>query len=134
MGIITVVSLATLAYIDLRSGKIPNVILCEWLLTIIFYNLFISTTNVSIDIVFASTLVTGSFLLLRHIVSCSAGDFKLYGVLVLVMGLDDTLKILFISLIYSVFPLVCGFKKVPIAFMTCLGYIAFILLRKEGII
>lgn len=134
LGIITMVSLVALGYTDLRSRKIPNVILCEWLLTIIIYNIFIGTTNISSYVVLASTLVTGSFLLLRHIIPCSAGDFKLYGILILAMGLSDTIKILLLSLICLVLPLACGIRRVPLAFITCLGYIAFLLLKTEGIL
>jgi len=63
-------------------------------------------------------------------VRVSAGDMKLFSLLVNYMGREKGLYIIFISLIISIFPLLRGVKKVPIAFCSLLGLSAFLLFNK----
>ena len=63
-------------------------------------------------------------------VKVSAGDMKLFSLLMNFLGREKGLYIIFISLIISIFPLLRGVKKVPIAFCSLLGLIAFLLFGK----
>ena len=133
--LVSLSSLAILGIIDFKSYKIPNVILCGWLGTIVFNELLFSITpKITISIIMDAIIVAGSYIPLRQIVKCSPGDFKLFAVLVIAVGTLDMLTILFITMLIALFPLASGIKKVPIAFLTFFGYIAFLLIQSEGII
>lgn len=138
MEIVNVSALAILGIFDYVKYKIPNVILSGWFVTIIVYKILEkgqSTLNNSIEESFiASLLVAGSFLPLKHIVKCNAGDFKLCAVLTVAEGLNNTLWILFISIMFSIPALASGIKKIQVAIYMFFGYIAFIFLRKVGVI
>lgn len=134
---INFLTLAVLGYIDYVRFKIPNVIICGWLGTFFIIKILSSSpTNfyTLITTLIASTLVTGSYFPLHHIVKCNAGDFKLFGVLTAINGLDDTLWIILITISFSVFPFAIGIKKIQIASYTFFGYIAFLFLRRGGIV
>ena len=123
-------TLMLLGYIDFKSYKIPNVILCGWLGTVLILKIIESTTpGTIIPTVIGALIVAGSYIPLRRIVKCSAGDFKLFAVLTVAIGIDDMLITLFFALLIGVLPLASGIKKIPIAFVTCLGYIAFLIKR-----
>ena len=128
LGLINLCTLILLGYIDFKSYKIPNVVLCGWLGTIlIVHHIGCTTPKIIISTVIGSLIVTGSYIPLRRIVKCSAGDFKLFAVLTVAIGVDDMLAVLTITLLIGLLPLVYGVKKIPIAFVTCLGYIAFLI-------
>ena len=132
---INIITLAFIGYIDYASYKIPNVILCGWLWTFLYISLNGTTPFTSlIPTLLVSALVTGSFIPLSHVVKCSAGDFKLFGMLTATMGLEDTLWIVVITLSFSFFPFASGIKKVPLGFLTFFGYIVFLFFRKDGIL
>ena len=113
-----IMTLTTLGYIDYWYYKIPNVILVGWAMTI-----------VSIQSIVFALVIAGSYIPLRQIVKCSAGDFKLFAVLGLACGSHITLVICLITMLISLIPLSGGAKKVPIAFTTLLGYTAFLLFK-----
>lgn len=130
LGLINLCTLILLGYVDFKSYKIPNVVLCGWLGTILTMYLIIgycTTPRIIIPTVIGSLIVTGSYIPLRRIVKCSAGDFKLFAVLTVAIGVDNMLAVLTITLLIGLLPLVYGVKKIPIAFVTCLGYIAFLI-------
>ena len=130
-----ILSLAILGIIDFKSYKIPNVILCGWLGTMAFDSLMFSITpKITISSIMDALIVAGSYIPLKQIVKCSPGDFKLFAVLTIAIGVIDMLTILFITMLIALFPLASGIKKVPIAFLTFFGYIAFLLMKSEGII
>ena len=130
LDVLNISTLAFLGYIDYVSYKIPNVILGGWIVVLVLENIMTnSTSQITHTSLIASLLVAGSYFPLNHIVKCNAGDFKLYGVLTLSKGLDDSLIIILISSLISFFPIAGGKEKVPMAFMTFFGYIAFIILR-----
>lgn len=139
-NLVNVITLAVIGYIDYASYKIPNVVICGWLCTIVALKINRSTpissetTMYIVHTLLVSLLVAGSFIPLSHVVECNAGDFKLFGMLVATKGLEDTLLIILISLSYSIFPFAGGVKKIPIGFLTFFGYIAFLIFRKEGIL
>lgn len=133
--LINIITLAFIGYIDYASYKIPNVILCGWLWTFLYISLNGTTPFISLISTFlVSLLVAGSFIPLSHVVKCSAGDFKLFGMLSATMGFKDTLWIILISSTYSVFLFASGVKKVPLGFLTFFGYIVFLFLRKDGVL
>ena len=125
-----VITLAVLGYIDYVNYKIPNVILCGWLVTTMV--MLKDLTPIKLSTILVSLLVTGSYIPLRHIVKCNAGDFKLYGVLTVSKGLNDALWIILITQVFSVFPWASGIKKIQMASVTFFGYIAFLLLKIGG--
>lgn len=129
LGLINLCTLILLGYVDFKSYKIPNVVLCGWLGTILIiqHTGCCTTPRIIIPTVIGSLIVTGSYIPLRRIVKCSAGDFKLFAVLTVAIGVDDMLAVLTITLLISLLPLVYGVKKIPIALVTCLGYIAFLI-------
>ena len=128
LGLINLSTLILLGYIDFVTFKIPNVVLCGWLGTCILFHLIGCTTPQDIDSsIIGIVIVAGSYFLLKRIVSCSAGDFKLFAVLIVAIGLDNMITTLTITLLISLYPLVCGVKRNPLAFTACLGYIAFLL-------
>lgn len=132
LGLMNLMTLAVLGYTDFVSYKIPNAILCGWLGTLIFfYYLGSVTPRDIIPIMFSALIVSGSYIPLRRIVKCSAGDFKLFAVLTVAIGLDNMLTTLLITSLLGLFPLACGLKRIPIAFITCFGYIAFLLMNLE---
>lgn len=132
LGLINLGTLVLLGYIDFVSYKIPNVILCGWLGTVMILKDYRYTTPIEIFLTVIGVLIaTGSYIPLRRIVRCSAGDFKLFAVLTVAMGIDDMLTILIITLLITTLPLVCGVRKVPVAMTTGLGYIAFLLSRRN---
>lgn len=92
------------------------------------------TPNTIIMKTVVAIIVAGSYIPLTYLVKTSAGDFKLFAVLSYVLGVDDMLATLFITMLISLFPLICGIKKVPIGFATYFGYIAFELLKMEGML
>lgn len=137
MELINFVTLAILGYIDLAKYKIPNVILAMWLVTEIMIKINVFCLNAPQylgKLIFVFVATTGIYLLLSRVVECNAGDFKLYGVLTAIYGTEQMLVILFISSLISLYPLASGCKKVPCAFFTFFGYLAFQLLKYEGII
>lgn len=128
-------SLAMLGIIDFKSYKIPNVILCGWLGTIVVDDLLFSITpKITITSMMGAIIVAGSYIPLRQIVKCSPGDFKLFAILSIAIGVTNMSTVLFITMLIALFPLASGIKKVPIAFLTFFGYIAFLLMQSEGII
>ena len=128
LGLINLSTLILLGCIDFKSYRIPNEILCGWLGTILFiHHIGCTTPRIIISAVMGAFIVIGSYIPLRRIVKCSAGDFKLFAVLTVAIGVDDMLNILLFSLLIGLLPLACGVKKIPIAFVTCLGYIAFLI-------
>ena len=134
ISIMNLCSLATLGYIDYKIYKIPNVILCGWLgTTIALTKLGCVTPRDIHETVMVVCMVTGSYIPLRRIARCNAGDFKLFAVLTLVSGVDCMLTTLFITLLITLLPFSCGVEKVPIAFTTYFGYIAFLLMHMEGL-
>ena len=130
--LVNTITLAALGLIDFKSYKIPNVVLCGWLGTILYiFNLECTTPSSIIPRILGALIVTGSYIPLRRIVKCSAGDFKLFAVMVVAVGADDMLNTLMITLITCLFPLASGVRKVPVAFVTYFGYIAFLLISME---
>lgn len=129
MLIFNVVTLACLGIIDFVTYKIPNAVLIGWIVTSIFINNLGGTITIDDNIknVLFSLLVAGSFIPMRHIVYCNAGDFKLYGVLTAIIGVKNALIVLFMTCIMSFFPLASGVKRVQLAFVTYFGYIAFLI-------
>lgn len=127
------ITLAILGFFDLKAGLIPNAILLGWTATHIV-NLSFGGTHISLFSVAMSLLVVGIFYPLRRIVKCSAGDFKLYATMMLIMNPIDSLHICIISMLISLIPLASGIKMVPIAFTTFFGYITFLLLRLGEIV
>ena len=128
-------SLAILGIIDFKSYKIPNVILCGWLGTMVFDSLMFSIApKITILSIMDALIVAGSYIPLSKIVKCSPGDFKLFAILTIAIGITDMSTVLFITMLIALFPLASGIKKVPIAFLTFFGYIAFLLMKSEGII
>lgn len=127
------ITLAILGYFDLKTGLIPNAILLGWIGTHIA-NLSFSGTHISSFSVAMSLLIVGIFYPLRCIAKCSAGDFKLYAAMMLIIEPKDSLCICFITMLISLFPLVSGIKMVPLALTTFFGYITFLLLRVGEII
>ena len=88
----------------------------------------------TITSIMGAIIVAGSYIPLRHIVKCSPGDFKLFAILSIAIGATNMSTVLFITMLIALFPLASGIKKVPIAFLTFFGYIAFLLMQSEGII
>ena len=129
------VSLAVLGIIDFKSYKIPNIILCGWLGTMVFDSLMFSIApKITILSIMDALIVAGSYIPLSKIVKCSPGDFKLFAILTIAIGITDMSTVLFITMLIALFPLASGIKKVPIAFLTFFGYIVFLLMKSEGII
>lgn len=129
------VSLAVLGIIDFKSYKIPNIILCGWLGTMVFdSHMFSIAPKITILSIMDALIVAGSYIPLSKIVKCSPGDFKLFTILTISIGIKDMSTVLFITMLIALFPLASGIKKVPIAFLTFFGYIAFLLMKSEGII
>lgn len=122
------ITLAILGYLDLKKKWIPNVILCGWIVTIITCFRVVRTPINSSSIAL-SLIVVGIFYPLRQIVKCSAGDFKLYAVLMLALEPMESLMVCFISMIVCLFPLASGIKTIPVAFATFFGYVTFLLLK-----
>lgn len=135
-NVINLISLASIAYIDYKRYKIPNVLICGWMLTLTHLASQNGVTNmVSISkTLIASLLVTGLYFPLRQIVNCNAGDFKLFGGLAVSLGLSNALKVIFISLSFSVFPFASGMKKIPIGFLSFIGYVTFLVFSRKGLI
>ena len=135
MLIFNLASLVCLGIIDFVTYKIPNVLLTGWIVTSIFINIMDGTITISDTIQNAvfSLLVAGSFIPLRHIVYCNAGDFKLYGVITVILGIKTAMVILFVTCVMSFFPLASGVKKVQLAFLTLFGYIAFLIFISGGL-
>ena len=126
--LLTLISLATLGYIDLKTYKIPNAVLIAWVLSII-YEHYISTIPLSTSSIILAIVIAGIYIPLRQVVRCSAGDFKLFAVIMLATGPQNTLLVCMLSMILSLIPLTCGLKKVPIAFTTFLAYTAFLFFK-----
>lgn len=122
------ITLAILGYIDFKKKWIPNVILLAWIATLMAISL-LALTPFNPSTVLTSLVVVGIFYPLRRMVKCSAGDFKLYAIIMLASEPEDSLCICLISMILSLIPLASGIKIVPIALMTFFGYITFLLLR-----
>ncbi len=135
LDIINLITLAILAYIDYMYFKIPNIILCGWLGTLIYLKYICGTIpEVSIPKVIVFLIVPGSYILLRRIVRCSAGDFKLFLVIAVAIGFNNMLVTLLITCLISIIPLASGLKRIPMAFIAYFGYIAFLLLRSKSIV
>lgn len=123
-------TLIILSYFDLRFFKIPNIII----LLSEFIRILLSINHIGIinEIIKTSSTYIIFFLLyliLKSKVEISAGDMKLYSLLVNFLGVDIGLKVIFISLIMSIFPLLKGVKKVPMAFVLMLSFTAFLFLK-----
>ncbi len=133
--IIISLTLCILGLIDYKKYKIPNVILLLYLGYFIAIDIFDRITpNIIIAKIAIVIVVSGSYIPISIYVKAAAGDFKLFAVLSYVMGVDDMLATLLITMLISLFVLTCGVKKVPIAYITYFGYIAFQLLRMEGFV
>ena len=133
--LVSLSSLAILGIIDFKSYKIPNVILCGWLGTMVFDRLLFSIApKITFLSMMDALIVAGSYIPLSRIAKCSPGDFKLFAVLTIAIGVLDMSIVLFITMLIALFPLASGIKKVPIAFLTFFGYIAFLLMQSEGFI
>ena len=122
------ITLAILGYLDLKKKWIPNVILLAWIATLIAISL-LALTPINPSSILAALTIVGIFYPMRRMVECSAGDFKLYAIIMLASEPEDSLCICLISMILSLIPLASGIKIVPIALMTFFGYITFLLLR-----
>lgn len=135
-NVINLISLACIAYIDYKRYKIPNVLICGWILTLTHLASQNGVTNmVAISkTLIASLLVAGLYFPLRQIVNCNAGDFKLFGGLTASLGLSNALKVIFISLSFSIFPFASGMKKIPIGFLSFIGYVTFLVFSRKGLI
>lgn len=133
---VNLLTLCVIGVIDYVKYKIPNEILVLWLIANTITIIINSTTAFKTIMLsaFAFFLVAGSIIPLSFIVKCSAGDFKLFGTLAAVLGLENSLKVIFISSIISIFPLASGIKKIQLGFCTFIGYIAFLLLRGLNIL
>ena len=70
------------------------------------------------------------YLILSTKVRVSAGDMKLFSLLLSFQGRERGLVIIFISLVISIFPLLKGVKKVPLALMSLFGLVTFLLINK----
>lgn len=104
-----------------------------WIATIIT-NLSIVGTPLNPSSVAMSLVTVGIFFPLRRMVKCSAGDFKLYAVMMLSLEPQDSLYISLISMMISLIPLASGIRYVPLGLTTFIGYVTFLLLRLGEII
>lgn len=129
LAVANIITLTILGCIDYKTYKIPNVVLMGWFFSVIMIKCLTGTIPIDANSITFALVIAGIYFPLRQIVKCSAGDFKLFAVLGLIYGSHITLVICFITMIISLIPLVCGVKKVPIAFTTLLGYTAFLLLK-----
>ena len=120
--------LATIGIIDLKTYRIPNAILIGWVF-IIVYDCLISSIPLSIPRLISALITAGIYIPLRQVVRCGGGDFKLFAVIVLAIGLHEALIVCLLSMFLSLIPLASGVKKVPIAFSTFLAYTAFLLFK-----
>lgn len=127
--LLNIVSLAILGYTDYKIFKVPNIILVAWVVSIYVIHL-LSAIPINTQTIILSGITAGMYFPLRKIVRCEAGDIKLFAVIVLAVGPNCALSICFLSMLISLIPLVSGIKRVPLAFMTFFGYIAFLLLSK----
>ena len=121
-----IITLTALGFFDYKMLKIPNEILLGWLATI-FVDYSISSTPITVSMIIVAIITAGIYWPIRQAVECSAGDFKLYAVLMLTDRPLNILSICLISMLISLIPMVSGIKKVPIALTTLLGYITFLL-------
>ena len=126
-------TLAIIGYIDLKSYKIPNSLILGWL-TFIVFNSMMYDKPLSMVAIIASLVTVGIYYPLRHLVKCSAGDFKLFAVLMLAFGLEDALIICFLSMLICFIPLASGIKKVSIGTTTFFAYITFLLFKMGAVI
>ena len=124
--LLNVITLAILGVIDYKTYKIPNIVLMGWVITI-FTMFRLQAIPMKIQTLILCGITAGIYFPLRQIAFCSGGDFKLFAVVVLAMDSHSALITIFISMLFSLIPLACGVKKVPIAFMTFFGYTAFLL-------
>ena len=127
--LLNIISLAILGFIDYKIFKVPNIILVAWVVSIYVIHL-LSAIPINTQTIILSGITAGMYFPLRKIVRCEAGDIKLFAVIVLAVGPNCALSICFLSMLISLIPLVSGIKRVPLAFMTFFGYIAFLLLSK----
>ena len=127
------VTLAIIGYLDFKQGRIPNAILLGWIATTITVFSIVGTP-LNPSSVATSLITVGVFILLRRIVKCSAGDFKLYAVLMLSLEPKDSLCICLISMLISLYPLASGIRYVPLGLTTFIGYVTFLLFRLGEII
>ena len=127
------ITLAIIGYLDLKQRRIPNAILLGWFITIICCFILAATPFNPFSVVL-SLVTVGIFFPLRLIVKCSAGDFKLYAILMLTLKPEESMGITFISMLISLFPLAGGIKYVPLGLTTFLGYVTFLLLKIGEII
>ena len=131
--LLNVITLAILGVIDYKTYKIPNIVLMGWVLTILTVAT-IETIPIEPQSLILCGVTAGMYFPLRQVVKCSAGDFKLFAIIVLAMDLHCALITIFISMLISLIPLACGVKKVPLALMTLFGYTAFLLLKRGSLI
>ncbi|MBR1453163.1 MAG: prepilin peptidase [Lachnospiraceae bacterium] len=135
MIVICPLTIGIIGIIDYKSYKIPNAILIGWLGVAVFIDVLNNITpNIIFTKLITGIIVAGSYIPISCFVKASAGDFKLFAVLTYVMGIDDMLATLLITMLISLLPLFSGIKKTPIGFVLYFGYIAFELLRMEGLI
>lgn len=131
--LLNVITLAILGVIDYKTYKIPNIVLMGWVLTFLIVST-IEAIPIKLQSLILCGVTAGMYFPLRQIVKCSAGDFKLFAIIVLAMDLHCALITIFISMLISLIPLACGVKKVPLALMTLFGYTAFLLLKRGSLI
>lgn len=122
-----------LTYYDLEFYKIPNVII---LISEIIRIIILSINH--IDIVYIIIRTSSNYiiffllyLILKIKIKVSAGDMKLFSLMVNYLGREKGLLVIFISLLISIFPLLKGAKKVPMSFMALLSLSAFSLFDKR---
>lgn len=126
--IINILALSLIAYYDKKFYKIPNFILVfTIIINIILRNIFEKylILNQLINLIF---IILGSFIIfatLKLFINIKAGDIKLFSLMIFLEGTDLGLKIVFITLLISLIPIMKGVKKVPLGVANIIAYTAF---------
>ncbi len=130
--------MVVLSYYDIRYYRVPNCLIYYILSSFILNKMILN--NFSQEMIKYSLrplflyLLTEVFLSpVRKFFKMPAGDMKLFGLLIGVLGVDSGLRVIFLSLIFSLIPLSIGVKKVPMALFSSLSCIAFYFFRRIGI-
>ena len=124
-----------LSYYDIRYYRVPNCliycILSSFILNKMILNNF-SREMIKYDLrpLFLYLLTEACFSPMRKLFKMPAGDMKLFGLLIAILGVDDGLMVIFLALIFSLIPLSIGVKRVPMALFTTLSCIAFYFFRR----
>lgn len=131
------ITICVLAYYDYKYYRIPNVIinfnlLFNYLTYPVVNNFKIESIKIYVFNIGMYILLQTLFFLLSKIVKFYAGDRKLIGLVFYMVGFDNGIWILFVSLLLSLYPLSLGIKKIPMALFILSGYIAFYLLKING--